>query len=188
LDFQADALADGRRFRVFAVVDDFTRECLALVGDTSLPRSQRVVRELDAIVAPRGRPAMCISDNGTELTTQVISMLPLLKRRYSMQCPVLETGTSCGNALDLRARLAFGTKRPRRRARRRVCVWIGQRMPPLGSGESAATLSVADGCRWPGGDRSSMPTWYYDSMVNIAHSQRFEIAVKYCRRRNACGY
>ena len=34
------------------------------------------------------------------------------------QCPVLETGTSCGSALDLRARLAFGTTRPRRRARR----------------------------------------------------------------------
>ena len=25
--------------------------------------------------------------------------------------------------------------------------------------------SVADGCRWPGGDRGSMPTWHYDSMV-----------------------
>ena len=43
LDFQSDALSDGRRFRIFAVVDDFTRECLALVADTSLP-SQRVVR------------------------------------------------------------------------------------------------------------------------------------------------
>src|SRR5262245_64942989 len=50
LDFQSDALADGRRFRVFAVVDDFTRECLALIADTSLP-SLRVVRELAAIVA-----------------------------------------------------------------------------------------------------------------------------------------
>ena len=71
LDFQSDALADGRRFRIFAVVDDFTRECLALVADTSLP-SSRVVRELDAIVASRGRPAMCVSDNGTELTSRAI--------------------------------------------------------------------------------------------------------------------
>jgi putative transposase len=67
LDFQSDTLADGRRFRIFAVVDDFTRECLALIADTSLP-SSRVVRELDAIVIARGRPAMCVSDNGTELT------------------------------------------------------------------------------------------------------------------------
>jgi putative transposase len=36
LDFVSDAFANGRRFRVLAVVDDFTRECLALVADTSL--------------------------------------------------------------------------------------------------------------------------------------------------------
>ena len=71
LDFQSDALADGRRFRIFAVVDDFTRECLALVADTSLP-SPRVVRELDAIIAVRGRPMMCVSDNGTELTSRAV--------------------------------------------------------------------------------------------------------------------
>lgn len=64
LDFLSDAFADGRRFRIFAVVDDFTRECLALVADTSLP-GLRVVRELEAIVAVRGRPSMCVSDNGT---------------------------------------------------------------------------------------------------------------------------
>src|SRR5262249_56931949 len=71
LDFQSDAMADGRRFRIFAAVDDFTRECLALVADSSLP-SLRVVRELDAIVAVRGRPALCVSDNGTELTSRAI--------------------------------------------------------------------------------------------------------------------
>jgi putative transposase len=36
LDFISDAFTDGRRFRVLAVVDDFTRECLTLVADTSL--------------------------------------------------------------------------------------------------------------------------------------------------------
>jgi putative transposase len=71
LDFQSDALACGRRFRIFAMVDDFTRECLALMADTSLP-SLRVVRELDAIVAVRGRPAMIVSDNGTELTSRAV--------------------------------------------------------------------------------------------------------------------
>ena len=67
LDFLSDAFADGRRFRILAVVDDFTRECLALVADTSLP-GLRVTRELDVIIAWRGRPVMCLSDNGTELT------------------------------------------------------------------------------------------------------------------------
>jgi putative transposase len=71
LDFLSDAFSDGRRFRILAIVDDFTRECLALVPDTSLP-AQRVVRELDALIASRGRPSMCVSDNGTELTSLAI--------------------------------------------------------------------------------------------------------------------
>ncbi len=36
LDFVSDTFTDGRRFRMLAIVDDFTRECLALVADTSL--------------------------------------------------------------------------------------------------------------------------------------------------------
>ena len=62
LDFLHDQLSDGRRFRILAVVDDFTRECLALVADTSLS-GQRVGRELDAIITRRGKPVVCISDN-----------------------------------------------------------------------------------------------------------------------------
>jgi putative transposase len=71
LDFLSDALADGRRFRILAIVDDFTRECLALVADTSLS-GLRVVRELDALIIARGRPAMIVSDNGTELTSTAV--------------------------------------------------------------------------------------------------------------------
>src|SRR5437870_10749416 len=67
LDFLSDAFADGRRFRILAIVDDFTRECLALAADTSLP-GLRVARELNTLIASRGRPLMCVSDNGTELT------------------------------------------------------------------------------------------------------------------------
>jgi putative transposase len=71
LDFLHDQLSDGRRFRILAVVDDFSRECLALVADTSLS-GLRVGRELDAIIARRGKPAACVSDNGTELTSMAI--------------------------------------------------------------------------------------------------------------------
>jgi putative transposase len=53
LDFLADQLGDGRRFRILAVIDDFSRECLATVVDTSLP-GMRVLRELDRLVALRG--------------------------------------------------------------------------------------------------------------------------------------
>lgn len=71
LDFVSDAFTDGRRFRILAVVDDFSRECLALIADTSLS-GLRVVRELDAIIALRGRPDTIVSDNGTELTSMAV--------------------------------------------------------------------------------------------------------------------
>ncbi len=71
LDFVSDELTDGRRFRVLTVVDDCTRECLALVADTSLS-GLRVARELEALIANRGRPRMIVSDNGTEFTSNAI--------------------------------------------------------------------------------------------------------------------
>jgi len=71
MDFVSDAFTDGRRFRILSIVDDFTRECLALVADTSLP-GLRVVRELNTLVEARGRPVSCLSDNGTELTSMAI--------------------------------------------------------------------------------------------------------------------
>lgn len=71
LDFVSDTLTDSRRFRMLAVVDDFTRECIALVADTSLSGA-RVCRELDAVITKRGRPLMIVSDNGTEFTRMAI--------------------------------------------------------------------------------------------------------------------
>ncbi len=71
LDFVSDTLTDSRRFRMLAIVDDFTRECITLVADTSLS-GVRVGRELDAVIAKRGRPQTIVSDNGTELTSMAI--------------------------------------------------------------------------------------------------------------------
>jgi putative transposase len=71
LDFASDAFADGRRFRILVVVDDFTRECVALVADTSLSGA-RVARELDTAIERRSRPTTIVSDNGTELTSMAI--------------------------------------------------------------------------------------------------------------------
>ena len=61
-------MTDGRRFRILTVIDNCTRECLALVADTSLSGA-RVVRELDAVIRQRGRPDTIVSDNGTEYTS-----------------------------------------------------------------------------------------------------------------------
>jgi putative transposase len=72
LDFVSDQLTDGRRFRILAVVDDCTRECLALVADTSIS-GRRLARELDDVIRRRGRrPGSIVSDNGTELTSNAI--------------------------------------------------------------------------------------------------------------------
>ena len=58
-------------FRTLTVVDNCTRECLALIADTSLSGA-RVARELATIIERRGKPAMIISDNGTEFTSNAI--------------------------------------------------------------------------------------------------------------------
>ena len=58
----SDSLEDGRRFRVLNVIDDYSRECLALVPDTSLSGA-RLTRELDAIIQVRGTPTTIVSDN-----------------------------------------------------------------------------------------------------------------------------
>lgn len=55
MDFLADSLADGRRLRTLALVDDFSRECLVIEVDSSLP-GPRVVRVLEQLTAARGVP------------------------------------------------------------------------------------------------------------------------------------
>ncbi len=79
LDFVSDAFTDGRYFRVLAVVDDFTRECLCLIADTSLSGA-RLARELDSLIARRGTPKTIISDNGTEMTVSATNTPPFLLR------------------------------------------------------------------------------------------------------------
>ena len=68
LDFVHDSLESGRPIRTLNIVDDFTRECLAIEMDTSLS-GVRVTRVLDAIGEVRGFPQTIIMDNGTELTS-----------------------------------------------------------------------------------------------------------------------
>ena len=71
VDFVHDQLGDGRRLRIFNVVDDVTKECLAAVVDTSIS-GKRVARELTAIIARRGKPDLIVSDHGTEFTSNAM--------------------------------------------------------------------------------------------------------------------
>jgi len=69
IDFASDVAASGRRLRIFSVVDCYTRECLTLEVDSSMP-SRRVTRALAAIIETRGAPAAIRSDNGPEMTSR----------------------------------------------------------------------------------------------------------------------
>jgi len=65
MDFVADSLDSGRRFRALTVVDVFTRECLAIEADFGL-NGRKVARALDAAAVSRGYPTMITVDNGSE--------------------------------------------------------------------------------------------------------------------------
>ncbi len=67
LDFVHDRLESGRRIRTLNIVDDFSRECLAIEVDTTLS-GVRDARVLDAIAARRAYPQTIVIDNGNELT------------------------------------------------------------------------------------------------------------------------
>lgn len=71
IDFIHDQLSNGRRFRILNVIDDVTKECLAAVADTSIS-GRRVARELNAIIAWRGKPELIVSDHGTEFTSNAM--------------------------------------------------------------------------------------------------------------------
>jgi len=64
-DFVSDALADGRRFRTFNVVDDFNREAMHIEVDTSIT-SGRLVRIFRRLKQQHGLPQVLRTDNGPE--------------------------------------------------------------------------------------------------------------------------
>lgn len=71
LDFVSDSFGASRKFRILAVIDDCTRECLCLDADTSLSGA-RVARELSSLIRIYGKPGCIVSDNGTEFTSRAI--------------------------------------------------------------------------------------------------------------------
>ena len=71
MDFMVDTLADGRGFRTLNIVDDFTRECLAIEVDRSLP-GLRVVRVLERLLATIGLPEIIVVDNGPEFSGRTL--------------------------------------------------------------------------------------------------------------------
>jgi putative transposase len=71
MDFMSDTLESGRVFRALNVLDDFSRECLAIEVDLSLP-GERVVRVLDRLAFERGLPRAITLDNGPEFVSKAL--------------------------------------------------------------------------------------------------------------------
>ncbi len=71
MDFMSDSLATGRSFRTLNMLDEYSRECLAIEVDTSLTGA-RVARVLDQIVERRGAPKEILIDNGPEFTSRAL--------------------------------------------------------------------------------------------------------------------
>jgi putative transposase len=73
MDFIHDQLADGRRFRCLTLVDDFTRQCLAIHADTSIGGAS-VVHVLQTLARSRGLPKSITTDNGPEFTGKALHL------------------------------------------------------------------------------------------------------------------
>ena len=71
MDFMSDSLATGRSFRTLNVLDEYSRECLAIEVDTSLTGA-RVARVLGRVVEERGKPKEILIDNGPEFTSRAL--------------------------------------------------------------------------------------------------------------------
>ncbi len=72
LDFQFDQTADARTLKLLNVIDEYTRECPAIVVDRNID-ADKVVDTLDRIAAERGAPAYIRCDNGPELIAAAVA-------------------------------------------------------------------------------------------------------------------
>lgn len=71
MDFMSDQLADGRRLRLLNILDVYSRECLRIEADRSLP-GWRVIRALEELRETRGLPERIMTDNGPEFTSRAM--------------------------------------------------------------------------------------------------------------------
>lgn len=73
MDFMSDSMVSGRKFRTLNVMDDCSREALAIEVDTSLS-AKRVIRVLERIIEDRGKPTTIRTDNGPEFTSKDLEL------------------------------------------------------------------------------------------------------------------
>ena len=93
MDFMSDSMVGGRRFRTFNLIDDCTREVLAIEIDTSLS-SKRIIRTLERVILDRGKPNIIRTDNGPEFTSKD---LELWARDNEIQIQFIQPGRPMQN-------------------------------------------------------------------------------------------
>jgi putative transposase len=93
MDFMSDSMVGGRRFRTFNLIDDCTREVLAIEIDTSLS-SKRIIRTLERVILDRGKPNIIRTDNGPEFTSKD---LELWARDHEIQIQFIQPGRPMQN-------------------------------------------------------------------------------------------
>lgn len=95
MDFVHDQLADGRRFRVLCIVDDYARVCVGQLVDLSIS-GQRMARLLEQLSQIRGLPRTLVLDNGTEMTSQAMFFW---NQKSGVKLHFIQPGKSTQNAL-----------------------------------------------------------------------------------------
>jgi putative transposase len=93
MDFMSDSMVGGRRFRTFNLIDDCTREVLAIEIDTSLS-SKRIIRTLERVILDRGKPNIIRTDNGPEFTSKD---LELWARDHEIKIQFIQPGRPMQN-------------------------------------------------------------------------------------------
>jgi putative transposase len=79
MDFTAETLADSRAFRTLNLVDDYSRECVAIEVARSIP-GERVTRVLDRLALERGLPRTIVVDNGPEFAGRALDQWAFERR------------------------------------------------------------------------------------------------------------
>ena len=92
-----DTLSTGRVFRCLAVIDEFSRKCLALPVAHSIPAAS-VIEVLERLREERGLPERVICDNGSEFTSRAFDAWAYsrdLKIEYILTCPPVRYHSLC---------------------------------------------------------------------------------------------
>lgn len=94
MDFVADQLENGRRFRILTIVDQYSRECVALVVDFSLT-GVKVAEVLERLKHERGLPKWITVDNGSEFISKALDAWAF---RNGVQLQFIRPGKPVENA------------------------------------------------------------------------------------------